>query len=101
MTSHNPHDVEYKWCGRCKVFHDDIWPPAREWWLKNTEEKQLEDRWPLIKWRQPIAVTVMGQDRHYVCRFCIALHGLHAKDVGRWPRTPELFHQHLREEHGL
>jgi len=23
MTSYNPHDVENRYCGNCKVFHDD------------------------------------------------------------------------------
>lgn len=34
-TSFNPNDVEQRYCGFCHVFHDDIWPPAREWWIKN------------------------------------------------------------------
>jgi len=32
-TSTNPHDVENHYCGHCKVFHDDIYPPSREWWI--------------------------------------------------------------------
>lgn len=33
-TSHNPNDVEHRYCGFCHQFHDDIWPPAREDWIK-------------------------------------------------------------------
>ena len=36
-TSHNPHDVEHHYCGRCHVFHDDIWPPARQWWVSHPD----------------------------------------------------------------
>ncbi len=34
-TSYHPRDVEHHYCGFCHVFHDDIYPPAREWWIKN------------------------------------------------------------------
>jgi hypothetical protein len=33
--SHNPNDVAYLYCGHCHVFHDDLWPPARQWWIDN------------------------------------------------------------------
>lgn len=33
-TSHNPNDVEHRYCGFCNMFHDDIWPPARAYWIK-------------------------------------------------------------------
>lgn len=36
-TSHHPEDVENHYCGRCHVFHDDIWPPARRWWLDHPD----------------------------------------------------------------
>lgn len=39
LTSHHPMDVERKFCGACKVFHDDIWPPARRWWIEQGKEK--------------------------------------------------------------
>ncbi len=32
-TSYNLNDVEKKYCGHCLVFHDDIHPLAREWWV--------------------------------------------------------------------
>lgn len=34
-TSYNTNDVEQHYCGFCHVFHDDIWPPARRWWITN------------------------------------------------------------------
>lgn len=39
MTSWSLKDVEHHYCGHCKVFHDDIWPPAREWWIKSLAVK--------------------------------------------------------------
>lgn len=32
-ASFNPNDVELHYCGFCHVFHDDIWPPSRQWWI--------------------------------------------------------------------
>lgn len=32
-TSHNENDVEQRYCGYCHVFHEDIYPPARCWWI--------------------------------------------------------------------
>jgi hypothetical protein len=28
-SSFNPHDIAEHFCGWCKAYHDDIWPPAR------------------------------------------------------------------------
>jgi len=36
-TSYNSNDVQYHYCAYCDVFHDDIWPPARRWWIENPE----------------------------------------------------------------
>lgn len=33
-VSFNQNDVAHRYCGYCKVFHDDIWPPARRSWLE-------------------------------------------------------------------
>lgn len=33
LTSFNPQDVEHHYCAFCDQFHDDIWPPAREYWI--------------------------------------------------------------------
>lgn len=37
LTSHNPRDVENRYCGRCHAHHDDIWPPARRWWVNHPD----------------------------------------------------------------
>jgi hypothetical protein len=36
-TSYNANDVANHYCGWCHVFHDDIWPPARHWWLTHPD----------------------------------------------------------------
>lgn len=36
-TSHHPSDVKRHYCGHCHVFHDDLWPPARHWWIEQRE----------------------------------------------------------------
>lgn len=36
-TSHSPGDVEHRWCEYCKVAHDDLWAPARRWWIDHPE----------------------------------------------------------------
>lgn len=33
-VSYNAGDVQNRYCARCHVFHDDIWPPARFAWLQ-------------------------------------------------------------------
>lgn len=35
FTSWNAKDVEERYCGRCHVFHHDIWPPARQHWIQS------------------------------------------------------------------
>ena len=37
MTSYHPKDVENRYCGHCHIFHDDVWPPARQWWIDHKE----------------------------------------------------------------
>jgi len=34
-TSYNLNDVEQCYCPCCHVFHDDIYPLARRWWVDN------------------------------------------------------------------
>lgn len=34
LTSYHPQDMENKYCGKCHIFHDDIWPPSRVAWAK-------------------------------------------------------------------
>lgn len=36
LTSYLPQDRFHHFCGHCHVFHDDLWPPARKWWIENT-----------------------------------------------------------------
>ena len=38
LISHNPNDVENRYCPHCHVFHDHIWPPARADWIANTKK---------------------------------------------------------------
>lgn len=33
--SYNYKDIEHHYCGYCHVFHDDLWPPARIWWINS------------------------------------------------------------------
>lgn len=40
-TSYNPNDVENHYCGCCHVFHDDLWPPARRWWIEHPDEPRI------------------------------------------------------------
>lgn len=35
ITSYSPEDVKHHYCGKCGICHDDIWPPARRFWLDN------------------------------------------------------------------
>ena len=35
--SYNLEDVERHYCPRCRVSHDDIWPPARKWWREHPD----------------------------------------------------------------
>ena len=43
MTSHNPNDVAHHYCGKCNVSHDDLWPPARLWWIKSYGKETEEN----------------------------------------------------------
>jgi len=36
-TSYNMTDVERRYCGSCHAYHEDIWPPARAWWIANPD----------------------------------------------------------------
>lgn len=38
--SFNPHDIEHHFCHRCGVFHDDLWPPARVWWMEHPDANE-------------------------------------------------------------
>ena len=38
LASYNPNDIEQHYCARCHVFHDDIYPPARQWWIAHPDD---------------------------------------------------------------
>ena len=47
------------------------------------DEGELRRRFPEIAWDQPVAVNVACSSRNYhVCRYCIAMHGLRAEEIG-------------------
>ncbi len=35
--SYHPEDVAQRYCNCCHVFHEDIWPPARRWWVNHPD----------------------------------------------------------------
>ena len=39
-TSYNPSDVRAHYCSACETWHDDLWPPARLWWIKSYGKKE-------------------------------------------------------------
>jgi hypothetical protein len=64
-------------------------------------ETALRQRFPEIAWDEPIKITVGGYER-WVCRLCIATHGLKASDIDRVPyafKTYENAVAHVRGEH--
>lgn len=40
-TSFNREDFNNRYCGFCHVFHEDIWPPARKWWVEHPDKASL------------------------------------------------------------
>jgi len=36
LTSYDLNDVTMRYCGHCLVYHDDIFPPARAFWIANS-----------------------------------------------------------------
>jgi ribosomal protein S27AE len=38
--SNHPDDVEQHYCGRCCMCHDDIYPPARQWWVESYAQRK-------------------------------------------------------------
>lgn len=44
MVSYHPTDVELHYCGKCHACHDDIWPPARHWWVTHPDPEPPERR---------------------------------------------------------
>jgi len=63
-----------------------------------TLEEQLEQKFPRIKWREPLRVA-SPQGVGLACRFCIARVGLKAPDIPALPQTIHEFHSHMRTYH--
>lgn len=94
-TSYNGGDITARFCGHCKYWHNE---PHFEKLPPATYEKLLKLRYPLIEWRKPIVVATADLSR-YVCRICIANHGLKSEDVKNWPETRTAFDEHLKQTH--
>jgi hypothetical protein len=58
-------------------------PVAR---LRGVDDRELRETYPLISWDEPVQVRVFGHlAGRWVCRYCIALHGLKAVEIGTVP----------------
>lgn len=78
-TSHSKTDVDNRYCGHCHVYHDDIWPPARHWWITAGREKPFGR----IKDMDAVMAYKLGQK-----------HGAMMKrELLKW--------HHEKQEHGL
>jgi hypothetical protein len=72
------------------------------------DEGTLRERFPEIPWDQPVLITVEGyvsSHSHWVCRYCIAIHGVKAIDLIQ-ERVPEMAYalrrlalDHIEREH--
>jgi hypothetical protein len=60
--------------------------------------KQLEERFPWVKWREP-ALVMTSAHRGLACRVCIARHGMKGSEVRGLPQSFEEFEEHWRQEH--
>jgi AhpD family alkylhydroperoxidase len=58
----------------------------------------LRKRFPWIDWAKPVDVWVAGKNR-YGCRYCIAVHGLDARDFDKLYATSEDARAHIEKEH--
>lgn len=49
-------------------------------------ELELQERFPEIPWDQPVQIHVLGKPAgRWVCRYCIAMHGLKAQAIDVTP----------------
>jgi len=73
-------------------------------------DAELERKMPSIRWREPLPVSVTEDPTDpdspviasgYLCRYCLAHHGLLAMEVSRLPQTLEQFREHLKQEHKI
>ncbi len=62
-------------------------------------EAELEQRFPAIPWRESLPICTTAGESGLACRLCVAMYGLHARDVSRLPQTREEFDAHLALMH--
>jgi len=67
-------------------------------------EKELEEKLPIIDWREPLLLRLTNDVEPWLCcRFCIAFYGLKAHDVGVTvdyaTRNRAEFDEHMRKRH--
>lgn len=64
---------------------------------------ELEKRFPTIPWDEPVQIHIVGNKQGWwVCRYCIALHGLHALQIEHTPFafvSREHAVNHIRDMH--
>lgn len=66
------------------------------------QETLLRRDIPWIEWDKPVQVDVTGKTRRFVCRFCIALHGLSAAQIDSTPfafATRDEANVHIKQAH--
>lgn len=69
--------------------------------MKHPATSPIEQRFPGIPWRQPIAISV-GNTTKLVCRLCIMAYGLKAAEINHIPyafNTEEEWQDHMQREH--
>lgn len=73
-TSYHPKDVENHYCGYCNVFHDDIWPPARQWWIDHPEPDMVAIHcacgWKVVMRNREVNEIAAGFWGKFSCRSC-------------------------------
>jgi len=66
------------------------------------DERYLQEAFSAVPWDKPVSVLVAGSS-WWVCRYCIAMHGLRAAEI---PSVPYVFpselgaRRHIELEHG-
>jgi hypothetical protein len=63
-------------------------------------DKQLEEQFPEIPWRQPLYVEMPDGDG-LACRFCVGLYGLKGSDVDRLYKTRLGWLEHMVSFHAV
>lgn len=65
--------------------------------------QELRDSYPEIEWDEPVKVTVGAIGQWWVCRICIAQHGLKAAEIDATPFafiSPEEALEYIRSHGG-